>query len=111
MAVFPGPFPVADPGEGPGGAAPPPPSPSLRKHPFLLALRRCGRFAAKSDEKWMFSQARPPLISRPLPPLSQGLDDRPPPHLSGGLDPPLFSILEHPESNVIDRYCQYLLDH
>ena len=40
---------------------------SLRKHPFLLALRRCGRFArnvhsetstaAKSEEKRMFSQA------------------------------------------------------
>ena len=45
---------------------------SLRKHPFLLALRRWGRFArrnvvspretspaAKSEEKRMFSQARP----------------------------------------------------
>ena len=35
---------------------------SLRKHPFLLALRRWGRFArnpvAKSEEKRMFSQAR-----------------------------------------------------
>ena len=35
----------------------------LRKHPFLLALRRWGRFhetspAAKSEEKRMFSQAR-----------------------------------------------------
>ena len=33
---------------------------SLRKHPFLLALRRWGRFAtpaAKSEEKRMFSQA------------------------------------------------------
>ena len=35
---------------------------SLRKHPFLLALRRRGRFArpspsAKSEEKRMFSQA------------------------------------------------------
>ena len=33
---------------------------SLRKHPFLLALRRLGRFAspaAKSEEKRMFSQA------------------------------------------------------
>ena len=32
---------------------------SLRKHPFLLALRRWGRFAAaKSEEKRMFSQAK-----------------------------------------------------
>ena len=44
---------------------------SLRKHPFLLALRRWGRFArrkvappretssaVKSEEKQMFSQAR-----------------------------------------------------
>ena len=41
---------------------------SLRKQPFLLALRRCGRFArrnvretssaAKSEEKRLFSQAR-----------------------------------------------------
>ena len=30
--------------------------PSLRKHPFLLALRRWGRFA-KSEEKRVFSQA------------------------------------------------------
>ena len=30
---------------------------SLRKHPFLLALRRWGRFAWKSEEKLMFSQA------------------------------------------------------
>ena len=30
---------------------------SLRKHPFLLALRLWGRFAAKSEEKRMFSQA------------------------------------------------------
>ena len=31
---------------------------NLRKHPFLLALRRWGRFlAAKSEEKRMFSQA------------------------------------------------------
>ena len=29
---------------------------SLRKHPFLLALRRWGRFA-RSEEKRMFSQA------------------------------------------------------
>ena len=29
----------------------------LRKHPFLLALRRWGRFATKSEEKRMFSQA------------------------------------------------------
>ena len=34
----------------------------------------------------------------------------PPPPLSGGLDPPLFFVLEHPESNVIDRYYQYLLE-
>ena len=34
---------------------------SLRKHPFLLALRRWGRLtspAAKSEEKRMFSQAK-----------------------------------------------------
>ena len=34
---------------------------SLRKHPFLLALRRWGRFArmkTKSEEKRMFSQAK-----------------------------------------------------
>ena len=41
---------------------------SLRKHPFLLALRRCGHFAvnvlretspaAKSEEKRMFTQAK-----------------------------------------------------
>ena len=36
---------------------------SLRKHPFLLALRRWGRFARnvpaeKSEEKRMFSQTR-----------------------------------------------------
>ena len=36
---------------------------SLQKHPFLLALRRWGRFArnvlaAKSEEKRMFSQTR-----------------------------------------------------
>ena len=30
---------------------------SLRKHPFLLALRRWGRFVTKSEEKRMFSQA------------------------------------------------------
>ena len=41
---------------------------SLRKHPFLLALRRWGRFArnvpaAKSEEKRMFSQARASALS------------------------------------------------
>ena len=40
---------------------------SLRKHPFLLALRRWERFetspAAKSEEKWMFSQAILTFIS------------------------------------------------
>ena len=50
MAVFPGPFPVADPGEGPGEAAPPHP-PSLRKHPFLLALRRCGVWTFHGEER------------------------------------------------------------
>ena len=51
MAVFPGPFPVADPGEGPGETAPPPHPPSLRKHPFLLALRRCGVWTFRGEER------------------------------------------------------------
>ena len=63
MAVFPGPFPVADPGEGPGEAAPPPPSPLACENirfSSLFAAVECGRFAAKSEEKRMFSQARSP---------------------------------------------------
>ena len=101
--------------QGRGSAGRRPAPPSLRKHPFLLALRRCGRFAAMSEEKRMFSLARhpppPPLFLdenearraekkfflRPAPTsLSQGLDDRPlppPPPLSGGLDPLCFPFL------------------
>ena len=92
MAVFPGPLIFQWRIQGRGSAGRRPAPPSLRKHPFLLALRRCGRFAAKNEEKRMFSQASPPLTSRPKwgpkgrknffgdpPTLSQGVDDRPSP--------------------------------
>ena len=41
-------------------------APSLRKHPFLLALRETSP-AAKSKEKRMFSQATPPRGPTPYP--------------------------------------------
>ena len=58
---------VGDPGEGPGGAAPP---------YFLTTLRPEGR------KKYFFE------TGSPLPLLSQGLDDRAAP-LSEGVDPPM----------------------
>ena len=65
---------MADSGEGPRGASPPPPSP-----PFVLDQIE----ARRAEKKFFF---------RPHPNLSQGLDDRALP-LSEGLDPPLLGIL------------------
>ena len=74
---------MADPGEGPGGPAPPP-----------LFLDQT---ETRGAEKYFFGDRPPSLnfirllrvvITPYRPPLSQGLDDRPPP-LPEGLDPPL----------------------
>ena len=59
---------MADPGEGPRGLGP----------PLFLDENE----ARRADN--IFFEAGPPL--------SQGLDDRPPPPLSEGLDPPLVSV-------------------
>ena len=94
MAVFPGPLIFQWRIQGRGSAGRRPAPPSLRKHPFLLALRRCGRFAAKSEEKRMFSQASPPFLL-----LDQNearraekifLETPPPPLISGCGWPPLL---------------------
>ena len=63
---------VADPGEEPRGAGP----------PLLL-----GQTEARRAEKFFW---------RPLPPLSKGLDDRPP-LLSQGLDPALLMTFHYPD--------------
>ena len=59
---------MVDPGKGPGGA---------RSPPLIFFFQN----EARRAEKIYFGDRRPPL--------SQGLDDQPPPPVSDGLDPPL----------------------
>lgn len=63
-------WPVAGPGEGPGGLAPP-------------------LFLDKTDAR----RAEKHFLGDCSPPLSKGLNDRPPPRLSQRLDPALMALL------------------
>ena len=87
---------VADPGEGPGGSAPTAPlfldQTEARIVSFAALLgERCvtskkrlrGRLRPEGPKKKFFWRPTPP-------PLSKGLDDGPPPHVSQGLDPALI---------------------
>ena len=88
---------VEDPGEGPGGSAPPAPLFLDQTEARIVSFAALLGERCVTSQKWLRGRLRPEGPKKklletgpPPPPLSKGLDDGPPPHVSQGLDPALI---------------------